>query len=80
MDRIVAVHILATDDAQTSIQTREKGMRSNDTSFAALLLIEGLTETAIRGAIERLRSHTPAFVASSEHAPLYASVFGLRHA
>ena len=32
--------------AQTSIKTREKGMRANDGSFAALLLIEGLDETA----------------------------------
>src|SRR5215475_1067331 len=40
LDRIVAARVLLTDLAQTSIKTREKGMRANDGSFAALLLIE----------------------------------------
>jgi hypothetical protein len=42
------VRALLTDAAQTSIKTREKGMRGNDGSFAALALIEGLNETAVR--------------------------------
>src|SRR4029434_8006027 len=33
LDRIIAVRVLLTDIAQTSIKTREKGMRSNDGSF-----------------------------------------------
>jgi hypothetical protein len=45
--------VLATDQAQTSIQTREKGMRSGDRSFAGLLLIEGLDVAAVQAAIER---------------------------
>jgi hypothetical protein len=48
------------DIAQTSIKTREKGMRANDGSFAALLLIEGLDETAIRDALHHLRKALPA--------------------
>jgi hypothetical protein len=51
-DRIASVRVLATDHAQTSIQTREKGMRSGDRSFDALLLIEGLDAPAVRSAID----------------------------
>jgi hypothetical protein len=50
-DRIASVRVLATDQAQTSIQTREKGMRSGDRSFDGLLLIEGLDVAAVRAAI-----------------------------
>jgi len=52
-DRIASVRVLATDQARTSIQTREKGMRSGDRSFDGLLLIEGLDVVAVRDAIER---------------------------
>jgi hypothetical protein len=52
-DRVASVRVLATDQAQTSIQTREKGMRSGDRSFAGLLLIEGLDVAAVQAAIER---------------------------
>ena len=48
LDRIIAARVLLTDIAQTSIKTHEKGMRANDGSFAALLLIEGLDEAAVR--------------------------------
>ena len=51
LDRIIAARVLLTDIAQTSIKTREKGMRANDGSFAALLLIEGLDEAAVRDAL-----------------------------
>ena len=47
-DKIAAVRILLTDQAQTSIETREKDMRKNDKSFAGLLLIEGLDEAAVQ--------------------------------
>jgi hypothetical protein len=79
MDCIVAAHVLVTDDAQTSIQTREKGMRADDRSFAALLLIEGLDERSVRNAFELYRSHEAGYAAGSEHLPLYTSVFGLNH-
>src|SRR4029453_16221138 len=41
LDRIIAARVLLTDIAQTSIKTREKGMRSNDGSFSPLVLFEG---------------------------------------
>ena len=75
LDRIAAVRVLATDHAQTSIQTREKGMRVGDRSFDGLLLIEGLDAPAVRAAIElagtRLR------IAGSGDATIYATIFAL---
>jgi hypothetical protein len=79
MDRIVAAHVLVTDDVQTSIATREKGMRSEDASFAALLLIEGLDENAVRTALWRLRSAAPEIaVEAMEAQPIYRMCFGLQ--
>jgi hypothetical protein len=78
MDRIVAAHILVTDEAQTSIQTREKGMRKDDRSFAALVLVEGLNESSVRDALEQFRSREPAGADRAGHLPLYANVFSLR--
>jgi hypothetical protein len=48
------VRVLATDHAQTSIQTREKGMRAGDRSFDGLLVIEGLDVPAVRAAVEQV--------------------------
>lgn len=78
LDRIVAVRLLLTDAAQTSIKTNEKGLRANDGSFTALLLIEGLDEAAVRNALHHLRKALPA----ADHAriddlPLYQFAFNL---
>jgi hypothetical protein len=78
LDRIIAARVLLTDIAKTSIKTNEKGMRSNDGSFAALLLIEGLDEAAVRAALHHARKALPA----GEHAaidalPLYRLAFSL---
>jgi hypothetical protein len=78
LDRIVAARILITDLAQTSIRTREKGMRRADGSFAALLLIEGLDETAVRNALGHLAFLAPELAADpSVEPPLYAHRFSL---
>ena len=78
MDRIAAVRILLTDQAQTSIETREKSLRSKDGSFAGLLLIEGLDETSVRNALWRLRALLPELDAGAiEKLPLYAVFFNL---
>jgi len=53
-DRIVAAELLETDQEQSSIQTREKSMREHDTSFAGLLLVEGLDEPSVAASIARL--------------------------
>lgn len=79
VDRIAAAHILITDAAQTSIRTREKGMRSGDASFATLLLVEGLDANAIRTALWRLRTLTTEIdVEAMESQPIYQSCFGLQ--
>jgi hypothetical protein len=49
-DRIVAARWLETDPARTNIATREKSMRAGDGSFAGLVLIEGLDESAVTAA------------------------------
>lgn len=78
MDRIAAARLLSTNLAQTAIQTREKGLRRADDSFAGLLLIEGLDETSVRAALWRLRSLAPGIEARPvEELPLYALRFNL---
>lgn len=66
-DRIASAHLLETDRAQTAIPTKEKGMRANDTSFAGLLLAEGLDEPALRAAASGVLPMEPAY-----YAPLFA--------
>jgi hypothetical protein len=78
LDRIIAARLLLTDSAKTSIKTSEKGMRANDGSFAALLLIEGLDEAPVRAALQHARKALPA----EDHAaidalPLYRLAFSL---
>jgi hypothetical protein len=77
-DRIATAHILVTDPAQTSIATREKGMRSRDASFEALLLVEGLDEDAVRTALWRLRTAAPGIdVEVIEAQPIHRMCFNL---
>jgi len=78
LDRIVAARVLLTDVAKTAIKTSEKGMRSNDGSFAALLLIEGLDEAAVRAALHRARAALPSEDNAAVPAlPLYGLAFSL---
>jgi hypothetical protein len=76
-DKIAAARVLLTDQAQTSIQTREKGMRKNDESFAGLLLIEGLDEAALRDALWHLRSSQKFEAEALDALPLYRLFFSL---
>lgn len=50
-DLVVAARLLETDTGRTTVQSKEKGMRDRDTTFAALLLVEGLKEQAVREAL-----------------------------
>ena len=53
-------------------------MRSNDGSFAALLLIEGLDEAAVRDALHHLRKTLPAEDHGAiDDLPLYRLAFSL---
>jgi hypothetical protein len=78
LDRIIAARLLLTDVAKTSIPTSEKGMRRNDGSFAALVLIEGLDEAAVRNALHHARkSLTAGDHAAVDALPLYRLAFSL---
>jgi len=78
LDRIVAARVLLTDIAKTSLPTSEKGMRANDGSFAALLLIEGMDEAALRAALHYVRNVLPAEDgAAIDVLPLYRLAFSL---
>ena len=76
LERIAAVRLFETDQAKTSIQTREKTMRAHDHSFTGLLVIEGLDQAAVRAAVEQLVTTVPA-VGVADSVPLYAYLFGL---
>ena len=53
-------------------------MRSNDGSFAALVLIEGLDEAAVRAALHHLRAALPETDnAAVDDLPLYRLAFSL---
>jgi len=73
-ERISSVRLLATDHAQTAIQTREKEMRTRDRSFNGLLLIEGLDEAAVKTAASNLAARVPRNIAP---APIYTTIFAL---
>lgn len=68
-DRVASAELLVTDSERSAIDTREKGMRSGDASFAALLLVEGLDRQAARSGMER--------TGLGGAAGLYAQVFRL---
>jgi hypothetical protein len=68
-DRIVAAHLLETDQARTGIKTGEKGLRKDDGSFDALLLVEGLDPAALHAAL------TATGLAADM--PLYAQIYAL---
>jgi hypothetical protein len=57
--RISSARLLATDHAQTAIKTREKDLRTRDSSFDGLLLIEGLDEAAVKAAARNLAAKAP---------------------
>ena len=78
LDRIMAARVLFTDAAKTSIKTSEKGMRRDDGSFAALVLIEGLDEAAVGNALHQLRAKLLAGDHGAIDAlPLYRLAFSL---
>jgi hypothetical protein len=70
-DRIAAARLCVVDPAASGIPTRERAMRGNDASFAALLLVEGLDAEAVVAAVRA----EPAL--HGREVPLYAAVFTL---
>ena len=76
LDRIAAVRLLETDNSRTAIQTNEKQLRQNDSSFETMILIEGVDENAVRAALERV-ANDGIDVVDTLQAGLYAQVFSL---
>ena len=75
---VAPLRLDAAHTAKTSIKTSEKGMRSNEGSFTALVLIEGLDEAALRTALHHLRAKLPADDQTAIAAlPLYRFAFSL---
>jgi hypothetical protein len=73
-DRISSARLLATDHAQTVVPTREKEMRTQDSSFDGLLLIEGLDEAAVKSAANNLAERAPK---RNAPVPIYTTIFAL---
>lgn len=59
LDEVVSVRLLKVDRGGTDIATNEKAMRTGDRSFAALLVIEALSEAALDSAREAVRTAHP---------------------
>jgi hypothetical protein len=78
MDHIASAKVMLTDLVQTSIETREKSLRSKDGTFAGIVMIEGLDETSVRNALWCLPSLAPQLNRRLiEELPLYAICFNL---
>jgi hypothetical protein len=78
MDHIASAKVMLTDLVQTSIETREKSLRSKDGTFLCILMIEGLDETSVRNALRCLPSMAPQLNRRLiEELPLYAICFNL---
>lgn len=78
-DRLSAVRLLETDPGGTSIATSEKLMRKGDHTFDSLLLIEGLDESSVRTAHERLHRRDPALrISTVRPVETFVQVFALR--
>jgi hypothetical protein len=78
MDHIASAKVMLTDLVQTSIETRERSLRSKDGTFACILMIEGLDETSVRNALWCLPSLAPQLNCRLiEELPLYAACFNL---
>jgi hypothetical protein len=73
-DRVVAVRLLEVARAGTDIVTNEKGMRAEDSSFAALLLLEALDDEPIDALLEDVKRA----VQFTEPPTRYDQIFALR--
>ncbi len=73
-NRMVAARIFEVDLTMSAVPTKEKAMRQGDSSFSAMLLLEGLDERAVAAASETLRA------GAANGAGIYRQVFTLRNA
>jgi predicted lipid-binding transport protein (Tim44 family) len=77
-DSMVAVRLLQSDPAQTSIQTNEKGLRNNDDTFDGLFVAESSRSDALTSIKELLGPRQTEFVNfQADAAATYVQVFAL---
>jgi hypothetical protein len=76
-DRVTTIRLVETDQAKTSIETREKRLRKDDRTFARLILIEGIDEGAVTVSIDRLASTAKSLVPDPGDVLLFKQVFSL---
>jgi hypothetical protein len=76
-DRVTTIRLVETDQAKTSIETREKRLRKYDRTFARLILIEGIDEAAITVSVDRLASTAKSLVPNPGDVLLFKQVFSL---
>ncbi|UFN47700.1 hypothetical protein LPC08_16990 [Roseomonas sp. OT10] len=77
-DRLCAAWLLAVDQDRTAVKTQEKSLRSGDSSFAGLLLIEATEAGALQDAANRHAAAIAALGGEAAGAPTYATAFALR--
>ena len=73
-DRVCALRLMVVDQAGSGLPTAEKALRGGDAPFAALLLLEGTDEAALRQAAAR---HRDALGPIGDGAA-YGTVFAMR--
>jgi hypothetical protein len=73
LDRVVSARLFEVDQSGTSIPTDEKTYRTRDQSFPALLILEGLDDTALDAGVNELRRT----ITLSEPLARYDQVFAL---
>jgi hypothetical protein len=76
VDRVISARLLEVDSSGSSLPTTEKSMRTGDSSYEALVVIEALDHAALNDAVRAL-SET---VRTDEEAVPYDEVFALERA
>lgn len=73
IDRIVSARLFEVDEEATTIRTNEKSMRTDDRSFALLLILEALNQDALQTGFANLGST----VEQDSQPVLYDQIFAL---
>jgi hypothetical protein len=76
-DRVTTIRVIETDQAKSSIETKEKRLRKDDRTFARLILIEGIDEAAVTVSVDRLASTAKSLVPNPGDVLLFKQVFSL---
>jgi hypothetical protein len=75
MDGVASARFFEVNEITTAIPTAEKATRARDSSFEALLVVEGLTGAALGSVRDALKT-----VVNLGHSPEYHQIFSLESA